>query len=76
MIGRESNNPIDLMIGNLPGTGTPNPVYPVKNIEWVKNTLIDTHKFVYENPQQAAQKQKKYYVMGLELKTFKNSYFV
>lgn len=74
MFGRENNSPIDLIIGNPPGT--PNSICPVEYVEWLRNTLENTHEFVQENLKQAATKQKKYYDRGLKPRTFKEGDFV
>lgn len=38
---RENNSPIDLIIGNP--LSNPNPVCPVEYVEWLRNTLENTH---------------------------------
>lgn len=56
MFGRENNSPIDLIIGNPPGT--PNPVCPVEYVKWLRYILENTYEFVHENLKQAAAKQR------------------
>lgn len=38
---RENNSPIDLIIGNP--LSNPYPVCPVEYVEWLRNTLENTH---------------------------------
>lgn len=60
---RENNSPIDLIIGNP--LSNPNPVCPVEYVEWLRNTLENTHQSAHENLKHAAAKQK-YYDRGFK----------
>lgn len=70
---RENYSPIDLIIGNP--LGNLNPVCLVEYVEWLRNTLENTHEFVHENLKHAGAKQKKYYDHR-KRRTFKEGNFV
>ncbi|CAC5426234.1 unnamed protein product [Mytilus coruscus] len=65
MLRREIRCPVDLMFG-LPNTV--NDFCRIEYVEWVKNTLTEAYKHVYDHSGQAAQRQKSYYDRGLKVR--------
>ncbi|CAC5387032.1 unnamed protein product [Mytilus coruscus] len=65
MLGHEIRCPVDLMFG-LPLTV--NDFCQIEYVEWVKNTLREAYKHVYDHSGQAAQRQKSYYDRGLKVR--------
>ncbi|CAG2243564.1 unnamed protein product [Mytilus edulis] len=73
MLGREIRCPVDLMFG-LPNTV--NDFCQIEYVEWVKNTMREAYKNVYDHSGQAAQRQKLYYDRGLKVRKFEPNCWV
>ena len=74
VFGRETNLPVDIMMGPPPGESTQS--CHTEYVEWLKYSLEKSHKAVYQNTEIAANRQTLYYDRGLKEREFKIGDFV
>ena len=67
MLGRETNVPLDLMVGQPPGPHR----CPVEYVEWVRKAMEEAFNYVCLSLNKSAQRQKRTYDREFGRNTFR-----